>query len=141
MPEDGGVTGTGAARQRRPTFQTLDNQTEIKMSVDLKAAGIINLEQLYLIAIANAMKAERLDVVLQDFENGAGRLWLTSPDTTVPHGGIEFKFERDIVHFGVMMRDERTMARAVKYAEGIDGFLEELAKFLRQNRLAHKRAA
>lgn len=109
--------------------------------LNLKEVGIVNLEQLYLVAIVNTVNAEKLTAVLQDFDNGAGRLWLVREGSTVPSAEIEFKFDRDVVHLGIISRNERSLLREVKYAEGIDGFLEDLQKFLRAGLLAHKRAA
>lgn len=103
-----------------------------------KFAGIevLPLEQLYLMALIQCLKAEKMDAVLQDFGDDKGRLWFVTPNTTVPLGSITFQFEMDGVKFGIITRDSRELVRSVRYAEGIDGFLEEAQKFFRAGRLA-----
>lgn len=109
---------------------------------DLTQTGVMPLENLYLITITKIVNNEKLSAVLQDFGQGAGRLWLIPEGTTVPDHQIEFKFERDAVALAVASRNERTMpAHTVHYAQGIDGFCKELQKHLRAGLLEHKRAA
>ena len=113
-------------------------------------ATLIPLEQLYLMALATTAKSLKLDSILQDltgtFKDGAsrrqsGRLWLVSPGTTVPQAQIAFEFATDSIKVGVLTRDERELVRVVKYAEGIDGFLEEFTKFMQAGRIAAPRKA
>ena len=104
-------------------------------------AKVIPLQQFYLSIIVQAANADHLDVLQQDIDQATGRLWLVSTGTTVPVANIAYKFEIDSVAFAIETRDERKLCRIVKYAEGVDAFVEELQKFLRTNRLAHKRAA
>jgi hypothetical protein len=112
----------------------------------MEDAKIIPLQQLYLMALVATVNADKLDAVQQDLGQDAGRLWLVSNGTTVPQAQIAYKFGVVYVSFGIITRDERKLSRVVKYAEGIDGFLEQLQKFLQANRLvdltrARKRAA
>lgn len=104
-------------------------------------AKIIPLQQLYLSIIVTTVGAEGLDSVQQDLGADAGRLWLVRKGTTVPQAWVGYKFDVESVKIGIQTRDERELTRTVKYAEGIDGFAEELSRFLRANRLTHKRAA
>lgn len=101
-------------------------------------AKVIPLQQLYLSIIVQAANSDRLDVLQQDIDQATGRLWLVSTGTTIPVAHLAYKFELDSVAFAVETRDERKLGRIVKYAEGLDAFVEELQKFLRANRLAHK---
>ncbi len=104
--------------------------------IDLSSANVFGLTTLYLIAIVKILEADKLGAALQEINEGTGRLWVLHSDTTVPHAQIAFKFGVDDVVFGVITRDERALNRTVKFAEGIDGFLEELQRFLRANQLA-----
>lgn len=101
------------------------------------ALGIIPLDQLYLLAIVQTMKNEKLDAVLQDFGNDNGRLWLVRQGSTVPDAYLDFNFGKDSVAFLYTTRGERVLGPVtVKYAEGVDGYLESLTKFMHANRLA-----
>ena len=104
------------------------------------AVGIIPLDQMYLLAIVQTANSARLSAVLQDLGNDAGRLWLTPSESTVPVAQISFKFDIDEVKLGVVSRDERELVRVIRYAEGLDGFLPELSRFLTANLLAAPRA-
>lgn len=99
-------------------------------------AKIIPLQQLYLTALVACANADKLDAVQQDMGQDTGRLWLVRQGTTVPQAWIAYKFQTDDVVIGVATRDERALKRTIKYAEGIDGFLEEFQKFMRANLLA-----
>lgn len=110
--------------------------------IDLSNAGVLPLENLYLITIVKMAESEKLGTALQDFGAGAGRLWLLPANTTTPDHQIEFKFDKDGVALAVASRNEREFnPRIVKYVEGIDGFCKDLQKHLRANLLEHKRAA
>jgi hypothetical protein len=85
--------------------------------------------------------AEKLSAMLQDAGNEAGRLWLTRDGTTVPEAFIEFKFERDDVLLRVISRSGRELDLKVAYAEGLDGALEAIQKFMRAGRIADNRKA
>jgi hypothetical protein len=105
-------------------------------------ATLIPLEQLYLMALATTAKSLKLDSILQDIKDGkTGRLWLVSPGTTVPQAQVAFEFSVDSIKLGVLTRNERELVRVVKYAEGIDGFLEEFTKFMQSGRIAAPRKA
>lgn len=108
---------------------------------DLNQAGIINLEQLYLLAICKTIEAEKLQAVLQDMGEGKGRLWLVPEGSTIPQAHLMFQFGEDAVKLGLQTRSERSFAQVVTYAEGVEGFLRELQKVLRAGKLEHKRAA
>jgi hypothetical protein len=110
--------------------------------IDLSQTGVMPLENLYLVAICKMAESEKLGTALQDFGNGAGRLWLMPANTTTPDHQIEFKFDKDSVALAVASRNEREFKpRVVKYSEGIDGFCKDLQKHLRANLIEHKRAA
>ncbi len=110
--------------------------------MDKVDAKIIPLNQLYLTTLAAFFAAEGLQTVQQDLTgagtNGeeAGRLWFVRAGTTVPDVFVQYRFGVDQVVLGVMTRDERKLDQTVKYAEGLDGFGEELMKFMQANRLA-----
>lgn len=99
-------------------------------------SNIIPLQQLYLSALVQVANGEKLSAVQQDTGGDSGRLWLVGDGSTVPHAMIAYKFGLDSVSVGLIHRDERALERAIKYAEGLDGFLEELQKFLRAGKLA-----
>lgn len=106
------------------------------------AAGIIALDQLYLMSIIGTCNALKLSAVLQDTGNDSGRLWLVPAESTVPLAQITFAFGTDDVKLGVITRDERELVRVVRYGEGLDGFLPDFMRFMQAGRLAApKRAA
>lgn len=109
--------------------------------------GMIELERFWLLTLAKAAEGAGLSPVLQQVAPGAGRLWMV-PDgknqkpTTVPALCLQFKFDLDVVGFEIQFRDERPAIKTVvKYAEGLDGFLQEFGKALVANRLAAPKAA
>lgn len=99
-------------------------------------ANIIPLQQLYLSVIVQLVNAEKLSAVQQQFSETTGRLWLVREGSTVPEIQIAYNFRDDDVTLGIITRDERKLERTVKFAEGLDGFLEDLQKFITANRLA-----
>lgn len=101
-------------------------------------AQIVTLQQLYLVTLVQMFKAEKLHAILQDFGQDAGRLWLTgSEGTTIPQAELMFKFDRDSVALRISTRDERTKDIVVKYAEGLDGAMEQIQKLLRAGRIGY----
>ncbi len=111
----------------------------------MNEVNIISLQQLYLMALVETLKADKLDAVLQDLSqetrsSDTGRLWLVRNGTTVPEASIAFQFERDSVNLAVVTRNERELKRVIKYAEGLDGYLEDLQKFLRSGLLSAPKA-
>ena len=109
--------------------------------IDLSNAGVFDLVQLYLLAIVAALKADGLGAALQEAGPGAGRLWIMPSETTVPVASLDFKFGEDDVALKVTTRDERVDAKVVKYAEGIDGYLQSLQKFMRAGLLEAPKGA
>lgn len=117
------------------------------MKTETKAAAptelkIIPLQELYLnvmLVVADSLKLQTVQQVIGDGDQG--RLWLVRHGTTVPHAQVAYKFETDSVTFGVVTRDERQLSRVVKYAEGLDGFAEELARFMQANQLGKPKRA
>ena len=108
-------------------------------------AELIPLEQVYLSCLAEAAKSLKMDTVLQELgtPGGAfkpGRLWFVATGSTVPLGMLEFEFGKDSVALNVVTRDERILERAVKYAEGIDAYLQEFVQLFQAGRLADKRS-
>ena len=97
---------------------------------------MINLQDLYLLALQACAEGEKLETVLQQTGEGQGRLWLVAKGSTVPHAWIGFKFSVDDVALMVQTRDQREIAQVVKFAEGIDGFLPQLQRCLRAGKLA-----
>lgn len=104
-------------------------------------AKVFPLEQFYLSILTQTINADSLDVLQQDLGNGAGRLWCVSKDTTVPVLHLAYRFDVDAVEFQLQTRDGRNLVRVVKYAEGLDAFVEEFQRFLRAGRLPSKVAA
>ena len=109
---------------------------------DPKECGIISIEQMYLLALAKAFEAERYQTVLQDHGDGtSGRLWLMREGTTVPEAHVDFRFTTEGVSLAMTTRGERGLEpMLVKFAEGIDGYLERVVKLLRAGLLEHNKA-
>jgi len=99
-------------------------------------AHIIPLQQLYLSTIVAIANADKLEAVQQELGQDMGRLWLVREGSTVPVMQVSYKFGADDVALEVIHRDERHFKKLVKYAEGLDGFVEEFHKFTQANRLA-----
>lgn len=104
--------------------------------IDLSGAGVFDLVQLYLIAIVKMLEADKYGAALQQIAEGTGRLWVLPNGSTVPAAQIAFEFGDDAVKFVVITRNEKRHDQTVKYAEGIDGFLEEALKVIRAGLLA-----
>jgi len=104
-------------------------------------AQVLPLQSFYLNLLVTVCNSEKLTAIQQEFDANIGRLWLVHEGSTVPVAHLAYRFEQDAVNLGIETRDQRSLARTVKYAEGLDGFMEELQKFLTANRLPHKRAA
>lgn len=109
-------------------------------------SGMIELERFWLLSLAACAEADKYSPVLQQIDKGAGRLWFIperKPATTVPDLYLNFKFALDSVAFGIDFRDEgrEPIVQVVKYAEGLDGFLQKFSKALKANRLAAPKAA
>lgn len=98
-------------------------------------AKMVSLQDLYLMTLAAVCEAEKLDSVIQQTGEGAGRIWLMRKGTTVPHAWIGFKFGVDDVALMVQTRNERQIAESVQYAGGLDSFLPRLQKILRDGLL------
>ena len=103
-------------------------------------AQIIPLQTLYLGAIVSVANDLALSAVQQHMnqEQTAGRLWLVAEGTTVPAGMIQYEFREDDVAIGVIDRNQRKDQAIVRYAEGLDGYLENLMKFFQAGRIANK---
>jgi hypothetical protein len=103
-------------------------------------AKLIPIEQFYLLSIAAWAESDKMECLLQDRENGkSGRLWLISAtsDSSAPLAHITFCFEENGVTLAVAHRDERIIEpRLVKFAEGIDGFIADLARFFNAGKIA-----
>jgi len=109
-------------------------------------SGMIELERFYLMTLASMAKGEKYDTVLQQIKPGAGRLWLIperKPATTVPDLCVNFAFELESVRFEIQFRDEhkQKLLRQVKYAEGLDAFLQDFDRAMKAGRLAAPKAA
>jgi len=104
------------------------------------AAKLIPLQDLYLAALAVTFESEKFDTVIQPLTDGptetTGRLYLVRGGTTVADAVVQFKFTENEFFFEINTRDQRCLAKAVKYFEGVDGLIDELRTFLRANRLA-----
>lgn len=111
-------------------------------SIDLSSAEVFDLTTVYLLVVVSMLKREGFGAAVQEVAEGTGRLWVMPKNTTVPTSQIAFTFGADDVEFVIITRDEKRLDRKVKYAEGIDGFIEDAQKFLRAGLLAKpKRAA
>lgn len=111
----------------------------------MEAPQMMSLQDLYLMTLAAVCEAEKLDAVMQQTGEGAGRIWLVRKGTTVPHAWIGFKFGVDDVALMVQTRTDRQISEVVQYAGGLDSFLPKVQKILRDGMLADmskgKRAA
>lgn len=97
---------------------------------------LINLQQLYIMALSAVCQDDKLDVVIQPGEGDTGRLWLMRKGTTVPQGSIAFKFGLDDVTLAIETRSEHKVQKVIAYSGGLDSFLPELQKILRAGMLA-----
>jgi len=103
--------------------------------------AVSQLEQLYLSILIQAIRADRLEPVQQTIDEKNGRLWFMSTGTTVPLAMLSYQFAIDSVKFEMQTRDERRFSQVVKYAEGFDGFVVELTRFLQAHRLTANASA
>jgi hypothetical protein len=108
--------------------------------------GIMPIEQLYIRAIAGLAEDQGFACAMQDLQpNGAGnlpacRLWLIPENTTIPAGCVNIAFNQDGVAIELVMRNDRTLsACSIRYAEGLDGWLQDATRFLQAGLLADKR--
>jgi hypothetical protein len=96
----------------------------------------MELQPLYLSILAGIFEADKLDTITLDRGNGASTLYLARKGTTVPEAIVDVAFTDFSVALRITTRNQRTKAYSVSYAEGIDGILSDLQRFLRADRLA-----
>ena len=99
---------------------------------------LIPLQPLYLNLLAVTFEAEKLDTVVNERPEapGYGVLYLVRAGTTIPEFIVEYGFENHALLLRLCSRNERSLDSKITYAEGLDGYLPELRKFLRADRLA-----
>ena len=107
----------------------------------MKDTNIIPLQQLYLLALCEVIKAEKYEPALQDMGEGKGQIWLIPEGTTAARFKISFQFQPDAVKLGAFGKDLKGIALEVSYFDGLDKFMEDLQKYLRAGLLTFKRAA
>ena len=102
----------------------------------MESGQMMSLQDVYLMALAQCCESVKLQSVMQQTGDGAGRVWLMREGTTIPHAWIGFKFGVDDVALKVMTRTEHEYEEIVKYAAGLDRFLPELLRTLNAGLLA-----
>jgi hypothetical protein len=104
-------------------------------------AKVIPLQQFYLSMLCAVVQQDRLDVIQQEFDAQSGRLYMCSTGTSAPRFILSYRFGIDAMTLGVEGRDNRSLPlEEVKYALGLDAYLQKLARFLQSNRLTSKAA-
>jgi hypothetical protein len=98
------------------------------------------LQETYLNCIASAFEAEKLDTLINPDEHRS-TLYAARKGTTVPEYIMIVVFGVSDVSLNILSRNERELATNIKFAEGIDGFLHELRRFMRADRIAAPKAA